>query len=635
MPAPTTAGHRVTTFLALVGVCGLAGCSSSPLAVQSERDLRRTVIDSVRREISQSQSFPAIRTTERDAGLNRLEITPELIPELERMAGPNSYTPALPAMDTDLLGQAQQYAPISLAQAISSALQRNLSLQFARLQPSIAEAQVVAAQAAFDATFFSNLDWSNLDQPRATTRQGNQTFGVNTDQRTTFANAAGIRRTLPSGGQFTLQQDINYSDVNTDGQGQVPNPAVELAWTLRFDQPMLRGFGTDVTMAQVRVNRNAERDQIASLKRDLIRTANDTERTYWQLVQAVQDLAILQRLYERGVTVRDLVRAREDIDASTPQKADANSRVETRLSNVIRAQNALRAASDSLKVLINDPDAPIGSEVLLLPVDRPVDAAVSFSLADALSSAVQNRPELQQAILSIDNTSIRQQVADNARLPRLDLRLQTRIAGQQNDLGEAINDAADGAFIDYLIGIQFEQPIGNRAAEAGYRQRRQERKQATIAYANAVQMVFQEVKRSLRLIVTNYKLIEQTRTARYAETLNLRSFQAEMQFVRGQDVQTLDLEFRRQESLAQAERDEVQALADFNIAVAQFYAAIGTALERNNIEFRVPDADAALELGGLHNPDSNPVVSPKAATPLVAPKATPGPIDRWRERRSP
>ena len=42
----------------------------------------------------------------------------------------------------------------------------------------------------------------------------------------------------------------------------------------------MRGFGSDVTLAQVRLNRNSERDAIATLKRDMIRTVNDTERAH-------------------------------------------------------------------------------------------------------------------------------------------------------------------------------------------------------------------------------------------------------------------------------------------------------------------------------------------------------------------
>ena len=51
----------------------------------------------------------------------------------------------------------------------------------------------------------------------------------------------------------------------------------------------------------------------------------------------------------------------------------------------------------------------------------------------------------------------------------------------------------------------------------------------------------------------------------------------------------LDLKFRRQESLANAEQSEVQALIEYNIALSSLSGATGTALERNNIRFVVPE----------------------------------------------
>ena len=68
----------------------MGGCSS-PLAVQSERDLRKSVLDSVRRELAEAEKFPALRPTTREAGVERLNLKPELMPEYERMAGPQSY----------------------------------------------------------------------------------------------------------------------------------------------------------------------------------------------------------------------------------------------------------------------------------------------------------------------------------------------------------------------------------------------------------------------------------------------------------------------------------------------------------------------------------------------------------------
>jgi outer membrane protein TolC len=594
------------------------------MAVQGERDLRRSVLDSVQREMTLAQKYPADLKTSRDVSVDNLHIKPELMPELERMAGPQSYDLNAFPMSDDLVGQTTPRKPITLEQAVRSAVQNNLQVQFARLQPAIAESQVVAAQAAFDTTLFNNFEWSNLDQPRSQTRQGIQVFGTGADQRQNATNATGLRRALTSGGQLSVQQDLIYTDVTTPGQTQVPNPADELAWTLRLDQPLLRGFGSDVNLAQVRINRNLERDAIASLKRDLIKTVTDTERAYWDLVQSRYNLLVLQRLYERGVLVRDELVARGEIvrDASAAQLADARARVEQRRTLVIRSQNQFKLASDTLKALINDPELPVGGEDLIVPADAAIDAPITYNLADILLNAIRNRPEAQQAILSIDNTSIRQQVADNQRLPKLDLRLQTRFAGLDEDFGGAFDEALSGDFIDYLVGFQFEQPIGNRQAEAQYRQRRLERMQATIAYRNTIQQIVLEAKRSLRQVVVNYHLIEQTRITRVAETENLRSFEVERLILRGSTIEQRDLEFRRQDALAAAEQEEMAALINYNVALADLYASMGTALERNNIEFKVPDAEDALQAGGINSP-SNPVIPANAPIPVVEPQGTP------------
>src|SRR5215831_812940 len=172
-------------WVALAAAGGLAVGCSSPMAIQGERDLRQSVIESVRRELVQAQKAPALVPLVREPGIERLQLKPELMPEYERMAGPRSYDLNNLPMDADLIGQTQRMVPISLERAIRSAATNNLQVQFARLQPAIAESQVVAAQGAFDFTLFNNFEWSNIDEPRTTTRQGFQTFGTPNDQRIT------------------------------------------------------------------------------------------------------------------------------------------------------------------------------------------------------------------------------------------------------------------------------------------------------------------------------------------------------------------------------------------------------------------------------------------------------------------
>ncbi len=224
-------------------------------------------------------------------------------------------------------------------------------------------------------------------------------------------------------------------------------------------------------------------------------------------------------------------------------------------------------------------------------MEQPSDGAISISLADSLVDAIAGRPEVQQAILSLDDTSIRLIAADNARLPQLDLRLQMRIQGEQNDFGEAFDDATDRAFVNYLLGLDFERPIGNRRAEAVFRQRTLERSKAYTSLLNTVQQVTGEVKQTMRTMDTQYQLIARNRLARIAAAENMRSLLVEKRLgEQGYTVERLDLQLRREEALAQAEREEIAALADYHTAVAAVYAATGKALERNRIEFDVPPA---------------------------------------------
>ncbi len=566
----------------MLGLVAVAGCARSPLADARERDLRDSVIHSVRRELAEAGNYPAVLVTERDFGPERLGIDPELMPQLEKMGGPGAYDRNVFPLEKDLLGRDETTTGVAVDRAVRAAASNNLEIQFQRLAPAVSEAQAVAAEAAFDWVLFGEANWSAIDEPR----------DGGFDHRNLGNVDVGVRRNLTTGGQFTVQNGIEHNDVRRGNPGLV-DPDNSAAIAIQYNQPLLRGFGSDVALASVRLAINAERDSVAGLKSRMIATVTETETAYWALVRAHWDLLILQHLLERGIETAAKTEARANFDAGPAQRADAKSEVEERRGFVIAAQEVYRRASDELKRLMNDPDLPVGSEVLIFPIDTALDAPIRYNLLDAYTTAIKNRPEIEQAILSIDDASIRQEVADNARLPQLDLRLQMRFGGLEDDFGESYTDLVDGQFVSYLAGLVFEQPIGNRGPEAIARRARLEGAQANIAYRDAVQNVINEVKNELRRVVTGYRLIEQTRLARIAAAESLRSFQVEMELQLGFTVQNLEIWFNRQTQLAEAERREMEVLADYNISLARLHAAMGTALGRNNIEFVAPDAPYA------------------------------------------
>jgi len=582
----------------LAALAALPGCvADSPFAAETESQLRRAVIDTAQRELREAQQFPQGVVTARDNRTPTLGIRPESIPELLQMAGPQSYTggAAAPPLGTDLLDRPVRTVTVSLERVVRTAIERNVAVQFARLGPAVAEAQVIAAEAAFDWSVFSNLNYTNTDSPRVNSNFGSSVTGERSDVSQSVATTLGLRRTLIGGGRLTIQHELGYSDNDTPGLFSNPNPANQASYVVQWDQPLLRNLGSEVSQAEIRVARNAERSSVQTLRRDMIRVATDTERTYWQLVQAYADLRILQRLLDRGEVVRDQLRERVNTvgDANQAQVADAVARVERRRADVLRAQTQLRLVSDRIKALISDPDLPAGSETVLLPADAAIDEPVRFSLYESLVAAIRHRPEVQQAILSIDDASIRQVVSANQRLPDLSLRLQTRFSSLDDSAGAAYGSLFNGDFVDYLVGLAFEMPIGNRRAEAELRRRRLERMQSVLSYRNTVQEVVTEVKSALDRILLNYRLIAQTRDARLAASESLRVLVVEKD-IAGYTVERLDVELNREESLAQAEREEVQALIEYNTAIADLFQAMGTSLERNGVRFVVPTSDDVL-----------------------------------------
>lgn len=280
------AGSLAGVGVALVTLVGCAG-SKSPLAQISERELRASVAQSAASELAEARAQSKSVVTTRDEGVARLEIRPDLKREIEELSGPSSYTnegaKASTVLGTNLLGLPAQTVTLTLERAMRSAANNNLGVQFARLAPAVSQAQVLAAEAAFDWTLFSNLNYSNTDSPRVSTGTGTTATTSRSDVQTSLAGNVGIRRQLVGGGRFTIQQDLSYTDNDTPNLANNPNAASQAALSMTWDQPLLRNFGSEANRTELRLARNAERNSIQQLRRDMTRTLTETEKAYWQL----------------------------------------------------------------------------------------------------------------------------------------------------------------------------------------------------------------------------------------------------------------------------------------------------------------------------------------------------------------
>ncbi len=580
----------------LVGLWGCAG----PFEYEYERasSLRAAVEAAVERDLVESGAgvggaVGEARLPEREE--RDLGFSEERLAELEMMAGPGAEGEgAAPELGPDLLGdESSELVRMGLREAVLRAVSNNLDVRVASFGPAIDEQRITEAEAAFDFVAFGGVDWLSEDSPAQRPNFG----GAEANQSETVTADAGLRRLLTTGGTAQVSTTYTYSDDRSTGFSLEPDPANRAGITARLEQPLLRGFGRDVNLAQVRTAQNLRMDAVQELRLSVLRTIEDVETAYWQLRFAERDLGIRRRLLERGLEVQEVLRRRleAEFDVTPAEFSDAVATVESRRGEIISAQNRLRRASDRLKLLIADPEYPVAGETLLLTSDRVLDEPVAFSLLDSAAAAVGSRPEIARAALATGLADINLDVAENGLLPDLDLVLQADWAGLDENGADAYEDVFDGRFLSTLVGLEFSRALGNRREEAEFRRRRLERLQTLSEYQRVARVVLDEVKGALRDVETNYRLIAQSRTSRLAAAENLRTLLVEKDLTRALTADFLDLEFTRQELLAQAELGEARALVDYAISIARLDAATVGSFGRFGIEVEAPDADALMD----------------------------------------
>ena len=515
----------------------------------------------------------------------------ERLVELEAMGPQRSAAGAGLDLGAGLDGQLLQPVSISLGDAIRNAVVHNLGIQQSRIEQAVSAAEVVRAEAAFDAILGAGTSFNRIDQPGndIILDPGPPPFVFNQGQAVTqWGFTTDVRKPLTSGG--ALELGFGGERQRISNQQTTFDPAYDSSVTLGLSQPLLRGFGEDVNTASIQLARNADRLAAVQLQARLLDLVVGVEQAYWNLVVARQDLVIAEWLVAEGERIRDILDNRRGFDTTLAQYADAVATVESRKTRRIKARRDVGLAADALKAIVNDPELPVGGEFDLVPVDYMIDAPFTFDLRDSVTTALGRAPAIDAAVLGIDDASIREIVARNGRLPALDLRAEMAWLGLAGSYGGSVR-AIDGDFVDYVVGLQFSQPIGNRAAESVVRQARLRRSSAVIAYRQTVQDTVLAVKNSVRDIDAGYALVGQARNFRLAQAENLRALEALRETLAALTPEFLNLLFQRQERLGEAQIQEIGALVAYNLAIANLNRATGTGLDASGIDLVVVDAN--------------------------------------------
>ncbi len=475
-----------------------------------------------------------------------------------------------PALESDLVIR------MPLQEIIQRAVANNLDVKVAGYQPAIDETRVVEAEARFDPSFFSNLGFTSTD------RGALGLFNTAAGNANVITSQTGIRQNLQSGGSASLSYQVGWTDP-TKFQGSSRPQFWDNDLVLEVNQPLLQNFGNEINRARITINRNNQRISLLDFRKQLEESASDIEKAYWQLVSAERDVKINEKLLDETTRTAEVLFKRKGQDVTRVQLSQANASIESRRATLIRAKARVRDVSDQIKRLMNDPDMPVASGAVILPANAPMEEPIRFDLKDQIDTAMENRFELGQQQLRIDSASTAALVGKNNLLPRLDAVGSVSISGTETNLHETVKDQLQSDLLSYSIGLQFEIPIGNRAARAVYQRAMLQRQQAIDQYRNLIGQVSLEVKTALREVDTTWEEMVATRQARFAAADALLAIQQREEGGEALTPTFVQLKLDTQERLAQAASSEVTAISNYNIAISRLEQTKGTLLRYNNI----------------------------------------------------
>jgi outer membrane protein TolC len=492
---------------------------------------------------------------------------------------PRRYSPWWVAEVPLPIRASQDTLPVDVDSLVIGALQYAPQVMGIRTQPDINNSIMAAENAAFDWTAFVNSKWDDLNDPVGNTLTTGNNSNRFIDQVATVQ--AGVRRRNQYGGELEVSQKWGWQDNNS--RFFVPAPQGTTRLQLNYTQPLLNGAGvaynqSRIVLAQVELNRSFDVVQ-EEIQNHLVKVTE----AYWDLYRSRVVYLQRKRVYDSAIHILDTLGGREEIDALQRQVNRAKAAVASRRSEIVRAQASIRNAESRLRLLVNDPRFLDLSKTELVPIEAPRPDHVQLSLSGSLQQALQNRPDISQAVHDLRAAGVRLGVAQNELLPKLDLVLNSYVAGLSGDhdiLQSWGNQFADGR-PGYTVGGQFEMPLGNRAAQARQDRRQWELTKAVYDFRTVVETGLTDVELAVRESETSYReMLAKFQSLIAAET-EASYLEDRWKVLPGADRgTTLLLEdlLDAQQRLADTEGEFVQSQVSYSIALIRTRRAMGTLL---------------------------------------------------------
>ncbi len=441
-----------------------------------------------------------------------------------------------------------------------------------------------------------------------------------------------------------LSVAFNNSRVTTSSPFSGYSPELTSNFKATVTQHLLQGAGIWVNKRFMYQARNNRRITNSSFRQQILYTVNQVETIYWGLVQAYEDVQAKQRALEQSSKLLSDDRKQLEIGTMAPlEVVQDESSVAGDKQALISAQSALNYQQQIIKQAIarnlNDPAL---STAPVIPTDRVTVEEIPEEkqpIEELVQEAFQQRPELEQAVLTLRNDEITLKGARNALLPTLDVLGfygASATGGTQNPncynlfgssgatacapnsfptvgYGTVLNNLVNSSSPDKGVGFNLSIPIGNKHAQSVQARSLMEYRQAELR--------LEQLYTQIRMQVVNAQFALTNDRAQVLASVAARDYQqqsldAEIKKLRLGASTTANV-LLQERNLAAAEDNLIAAHAAYAKDRAGLYQMLATTLQHYGINL----SDAAS--GSVQTAPAIPGISPskEAAQPAATPPA--------------
>ncbi len=339
----------------------------------------------------------------------------------------------------------------------------------------------------------------------------------------------------------------------------------------------------------------------------MITTIAAITNLYWDLVSYNEDVKVKQQALSLAEKLTSDNRKQVEIGTLAPiEIVSAEAQVARRQQELLTSETVLLQQEVIIKNALSRTGvaSPALADSRIVATDRirVPDVEAAIPLQDLYNQSLEDRPDLQQTKINIQNTKIGLQGSRSQLLPSLDLQgnLQNNaLAGNVNDLllrgrplprnvdpyfvggfGTTLSQLFRRNFPDYSFGFTLNVPLRNRSAQADM----------IIDSLNLRQQELNEQRNlnQLRVDISNAMIALRQARARYEtalkeQTLQEQTLDAEQKkYALGASTVYFVIQYQR--DLAQAQSNVVGALAAYAKSRVELERVTGQTIKANEID---------------------------------------------------